>query len=213
MARVEGYFGACSHDKEQLGLEVAEKISGTSVKDILRTKSLPLQVAVADAYLGFKFPHKDFCKKHIKIKGGTPIEKAYARDELISDVANIEKGKKVALIGVVDPLIEFINKKGGICLPCDLQVEKTANGDIVEKDMEVVLKKADNVICTAMTLSNDTFSRILEVVRDKNIPLTLYAQTGSAVVARFVKDGVTSLIAEPFPFTQFSSGETDIYLY
>lgn len=79
--------------------------------------------------------------------------------------------------------------------------------------MEKVLDKVDNVICTAMTLSNGTFDRILEVVRRRKIPLTVYAQTGGDVVARFVNRGVANLIAEPFPFTQFNFSSSQVFCY
>ena len=137
--------------------------------------------------------------------GGTPAEKADFRDNLIADIANIEQGMRIALIGVVNPLIAAIRKRGGTCLPCDLQMERTQWGDPVEKDMEKVLDSADGVICTGMTLSNGTFDRVVERVLERNIPLTVYAQTGSAVAARFVGNGITSLLAESFPFSQFSA--------
>lgn len=119
---------------------------------------------------------------------------------------------KIALIGVVNPLIAAIRKRGGTCLPCDLQMERTHWGDPVEKDMEKVLDSADGVICTGMTLSNGTFDRVIERVLERSIPLTVYAQTGSAVAARFVGAGITSLVAEPFPFSQFSANATRVFV-
>jgi hypothetical protein len=64
-----------------------------------------------------------------------------------------------------------------------------------------------------MTLGNGTFDRIVRIANEKRIPFTVYAQTGSAVVAQFVGKGVAGLIAEPFPFSQFSSGVTQLYCY
>ena len=98
-------------------------------------------------------------------------------------------------------------------IPCDLQMERTQWGDPVEKDMEKVLDSADGVICTGMTLSNGTFDRVVERVLERNIPLTVYAQTGSAVAARFVGNGITSLLAESFPFSQFSANATRVFCY
>ena len=83
----------------------------------------------------------------------------------------------------------------------------------IEKDMEKVLDSADGVICTGMTLSNGTFDRVVERVLERNIPLTVYAQTGSAVAARFVGNGITSLLAESFPFSQFSANATRVFCY
>lgn len=132
---------------------------------------------------------------------------------LIANTATIQAGEKVALIGVVNPLVEAIKQSGGTCLPCDLHLKETQWGETVEKDMDIVLDQANRVICTGMTLSNGSFDHILSRVRERKIPLTVYAQTGSAVIAQFVKQGVTSLVAEPFPFTQFSATASQLYCY
>jgi hypothetical protein len=213
LLRSESYFGACSHTSEQLDISIAGQLSGLPLDAVLRDERLPVQIAAMDTYLGVVRPHAEYCREIANIPAGTPIEKARRRDALIADSAAIAPGQKVALIGVVNPLVEAIVERGGTCLPCDLQLEATQWGDAVEKDMEKVLDRADSVICTAMTLSNGTFDRILERVRERQIPLTVYAQTGSAVVASFVGKGVTAWVAEPFPFTQFSADATRLYCY
>src|SRR5690554_3605662 len=213
LIRVESYFGACSHTSDQLDMNVAAELSGLPLDRVLQDERLPVQIAAMDAYLGVVYPHPDYCAKIVDIAAGTPLEKARQRDSLIAHMANIEAGQKVALIGVVNPLVEAIQQRGGICLPCDYQLQETQWGDVVEKDMNHVLDQADSVICTAMTLGNGTFDRILETVRERQIPLTVYAQTGSAVIAQFVGKGVTALVAEPFPFTQFSGGASQLYGY
>ncbi len=213
LLRSEGYFGACSHTEEQSDGSAAERLSGLSLADALRDEKLPVRIAAMDAYLGVVLPHAEHCSRMSEIAAGTPIAKARQRDARIADMAFISPGQNVALIGVVNPLAEAVRERGGNCLPCDLQLEVTQWGEAVEKDMEKVLDRADNVICTGMTLGNGTFGRVLERVREKRIPLTVYAQTGSAIVARFVGRGVTALLAEPFPFTQFSAGATQVYGY
>lgn len=213
LIRVESYFGACCHASDQLDMQVAAQLSGISLDTVLRDTRLPVQIAAMDAYLGVVYTHQDFCTKVVDIPAGTPIEKAKLRDALIADMANIKASQKVALIGVVNPLVEAIRQRGATCLPCDFQLKETQWGEVVERDMEKVLDQADNVICTAMTLSNGTFDRILERVRERQIPLTIYAQTGSAVIAQFLGTGVSALVAEPFPFTQFSAATSKLYLY
>ncbi|MEK0316609.1 Rossmann-like domain-containing protein [Cohnella sp. 56] len=213
LLRSEAYFGACSYTAEQLDIEIAGQLSGRPLDDVLRDTRSPVQIAAMDAYLGVVRPHAVHCSRAIEIEAGTPIHKARQRDARIAEMADILPGQQVALIGVVNPLIEAILTRGGTCLPCDLQLDATQHGEAVEKDMEKVLDRADNVICTAMTLGNGTFDRIVERVRERRIPLTVYAQTGSAVVAPFVNNGVTALVAEPFPFTQFSAGPSTLYCY
>jgi hypothetical protein len=213
LMRVESYFGACAHTPDQLGMNIAEEWSGRSLLDALKDTRLPVKIAALDAYLGVVKPHSENCMKTVTIHGGTPLEKANARDKLIAEIAFIKPSKKVALIGVVNPLIEAITKLGGICLPCDLQMEETQWGEIVEKDMDKVLANADSVICTAMTLGNGTFDHILGRAKERGIPVTVYAQTGSAIAAYFVGSGIYSLVAEPFPFSQFSASNTEVYCY
>lgn len=213
LLRVESYFGACSHTPGQLDREAAAVFSGQPLDAVLRDRSLPVRIAALDAYLGTVFPHDSHCSRTVEIPAGTPMERARARDALIADTADLKPSQRVALIGVVNPLVEAIKQRGARCLPCDLQLKETQWGEAVETDMEKVLDQADSVICTAMTLGNGTFDRILERVRELRIPLTVYAQTGSAAAARFMSSGVTALVAEPFPFTQFSAAATPVYCY
>jgi uncharacterized protein (DUF4213/DUF364 family) len=166
-----------------------------------------------DVYLGVTNPHSTACSRVVNLPGGTPIERALYRDTLVAEVAQIKTSEKVALIGVVNPLVEAIKQRGGICLPCDLQMEETLWGEKVEHDMEKVMDTADRVICTGMTLSTGTFDRIVDRVTERQIPLIVYAQTGSAVVAQFIGNGVTALVAEPFPFSQLSAVTTQLYCY
>jgi uncharacterized protein (DUF4213/DUF364 family) len=79
--------------------------------------------------------------------------------------------------------------------------------------MYPVLHQADRVVVTGMTLSNGSFDEILTIVRERKIPLLVYAQTGSAIVPQFLGEGVTAICAEPFPYSQFSAEPTSVYLY
>lgn len=213
LLRVDASFGACSHTSDQLDMESAAQFSGLPLDVLLRDKRLPVQIAAMDAYLGAVYPHQDYCAKIVDIPAGTPIQKAKLRDVLIADMANIKAFQKVALIGVVNPLVEAIKQRGGTCLPCDLQLKETQWGEVVEKDMDNVLDHADSVICTGMALGNGTFDHILTRVRERQISLTVYAQTGSAIISQFINHGVTALVAEPFPFTQFSAAVSQLYCY
>lgn len=213
LMRVEAYFGVCCHAADQLKMKIAGQLSGLNLRDAISDDRLPVRIAAMDAYLGNIFDHKAMCDREVELPYGTTMERAEVRDELIASTARIRQGQKVALIGVVNPLVAAICEHGGICLPCDFNMEKTQWGDPVEKDMEIVLAEADSIICTAMTLGNGTFDRILECAREKAIPLTVYAQTGSSIVAQFLGNGVTGLVAETFPLSQFSPYPTTVYQY
>jgi len=212
--RVGAGFGGCCVERDQLDSVIAEELSGRSVAELLDDPRLPVRIAALDAYLAAARPHGHAeHARTLKLPYGTPLERARARDEAIASLLKIEPGQRVALIGVVNPLVAAIQSHGGICLPCDYNMEQTADGLAVTRDMHEVLEHADMVIATGMTLSNGSFDQILEAARRRGIPLIVYAQTGSAIVPCFLGDGVAAVSAEPFPFSQFSADPTPIYLY
>ena len=214
LVRVGTAFGACCVERDQLDSAVAEEVSGLSVAALLSDARLAVRTAALDAYFGTVLPHVDAPRSRpFMLPKGTPVERAGARDEAIASLLRIEPGHRVALIGVVNPLVAALEGRGATCLPCDFNMERTQSGLPVAQDMAPVLEAADVVIATGMTLGNGSFDRILAAVRRRRVPLVVYAQTGSAIAAQFVGQGVSALSAEPFPFSQFSAEPTPIYLY
>ncbi|MET9665027.1 DUF364 domain-containing protein [Streptomyces sp. NPDC006475] len=212
--RVGHTFGACSFEAGELAPDFCENASGHTLDMLLRNESAPVRVAALDAYLSHVRPHRDAADAEpVTLPAGTPEIRARARDASIAGLLDIEPGAKVALIGVVNPLVAAIRDRGGMCLPCDLNLRTTQWGDRVGDDMTEVLGEADAVVATGMTLSNGTFDLILEHCREQRVPLVVYAQTGSAVARAFLSGGVTALNAEPFPFSQFSADPTPMYRY
>ncbi|QUI34812.1 hypothetical protein H9W91_31165 [Streptomyces alfalfae] len=212
--RVGDAFGACSFEAGELGPEFCENASGQPLAKLLRHESAPVRTAALDAYLARVRPHRDAPDaERVMLPTGTPEVRAEARDAAVAGLLDIAPGAKVALIGVVNPLVAAIRERGGVCLPCDLNLRATAWGDPVTDDMTEVLAPADAVVATGMTLSNGTFDLILRHCVEHGTPLTVYAQSGSAVARAFVGSGVTALNAEPFTFSQFSADATPMYRY
>lgn len=214
LVRVGAAFGACCVERDQLDSAIAEELSGQSVAALLKDERLPVRIAALDAYLNAVLPHRDDERASVMmLPNGAPPVRAVARDEAIAGLLAIKPKQRVGLIGVVNPLVAAIQQHGAICLPCDFNMERTQGGLVVEKDMQPVLDQADVLIVTGMTLSNGSFDQILAAARKREIPLIVYAQTGSGIVPRFLGNGVAAISAEPFPFSQFSADPTPIYLY
>ncbi len=214
LLRVGKAFGGCCVEPKQLDEIDAESLAGNSLADLLEHSLLAVRIAALDAYFGIATPHRSAkMAQKFELPLGTPLERAVARDEAIVSLLKVQPNEKVGLIGVVNPIVDEIEKHGGICLPCDFNMSQTASGIKVEQDMIPVLRQADRVIVTGMTLSNGSFDEILAIVRERKIPLLVYAQTGSAIVAQFLGQGVTAICAEPFPYSQFSAEPTSVYLY
>ena len=117
LVRVESIFGACAFETGQLDPGIAE-LSGESLAALMRHSSEPLRLAALDAYLGALHPHRDDPRAEIiTLPTGTPDQRAVARDAAIAGLLDITRGPKVALIGVVNPLVAAIRDAGGKCLP------------------------------------------------------------------------------------------------
>lgn len=213
LVRIGRAFGACAFEEGALDPDVCAAYSGRPLAELFEGPA-PLRLAALDAYLAQKEPHsQDPRAEAVPLPFGTPEERAVARDRAVTGLLPDPEGRRIALIGVVNPLVAAIRERGGECLPCDLNLRRTQWGDPVEPDMEKVLSEADAVVATGMTLGNGTFDRILESCRERGAPLVVYAQSGAAVARRFLGSGVTALSAEPFPFSQFSAEPTLLYRY
>lgn len=212
--RVGSGFGGCCVEADELDPSVAEELSGRSVAALLDDARLPVRIAALDAFLSMVRPHAQAAHvDRMLLPHGTPLERAIARDAAIAGLLRIQPGQRVALIGVVNPLVAAIQARGGVCLPCDFNLTHTADGVAVRGDMHAVLSEADAVIATGMTLGNGSFDAILATARERGLPLTVYAQTGSSIVPHFLGHGVSAVSSEPFPFSQFSADPTPIWLY
>lgn len=207
-------FGASAFEAGEIDPAACGEASGTSLDTLLSDGPRPLRIAALDAYLAESQPHRGAPgAEPVTLPAGTPEVRARARDAAVAGLLDIEPDAKVALIGVVNPLVAAIRERGGTCLPCDFNLRTTQWGDPVTESMAEVLEAADVVVATGMTLSNGTFDVILRRCRERGVPLIVYAQTGSAVARAFLGAGVSALSAEPFPFSQFSAEPTTLYRY
>lgn len=207
-------FGACSFEAGELDYGICADASGRPLSELIRDYPLPVRIAALDAYLAEMRPHREVAAAEpVTLPAGTPETRAAARDAAVAGLLDIEPAAKVALIGVVNPLVAAIRDRGWSCLPCDLTVRHTQWGDLVTPAMDEVLDAADAVIATGMTLGNGTFDVLVEHCRRRQVPLVIYAQTGSAVARVFLGAGVTALCAEPFPFSHYSTESTVLYRY
>ncbi|MFC8278022.1 Rossmann-like domain-containing protein [Streptomyces sp. NPDC057271] len=217
LVRLGGSFGGCAFEAGEIVPSICRDFSGAPLDVLLREAPRPLRIAALDAYLSETRPHRVAGEagdaEAVTLPAGTPEVRARARDAAVAGLLDIERGARIGLIGVVNPLVAAIRERGGEPLPCDFNLRATQWGDPVTADMHEVLERADAVVATGMTLSNGSFDTVLERCRARGIALIVYAQTGSAVARAFLGSGVTALSAEPFPFSQFSAEETTLYRY
>lgn len=213
LVRVRDSFGACAFEGGELDPEVAD-LSGEPLSALLEHPSVPVRIAAADAALGALAPHRDDPRAETRVlPTGTPDVRAAARDAAVAELLSFAPGARVALIGVVNPLVAAIRERGGEPLLADRNLERTQWGDPVSSDHRDVIARADAVLATGMTLGNGSFDEILSTCRERRVPLAVYAQSASAVARAFLGAGLTALSAEHFPFSQFSADASPLYLY
>lgn len=215
LLRSGGSFGAASFAPGQIEPGYCASASGQPLAELMAADvALPIRVAALDAYLAELEPHRSARgAEPVPLPAGPPELRARARDEAIAGLLELRPGQRVALIGVVNPLIAAIEARGGRCLPCDFTLRVTHWNQPIAESMDDVLGEAEAVVATGMTLANGTFERLLAHCRSHALPFIVYAQTGSAVARAFLGSGVTGLCAEPFPFSQFSAEPTRVYRY
>lgn len=194
--------------------------------ELLRKAAIFAGLSTGAAYLAARWESfRDDTRAHLFVAADTGhryVDAVYAKHGELHELGLLTPKEIGALSELAAPwstmkwsgrLVSAIEARGGHCLPCDFNLRATQSGIPVAAEMEEVLPRAQAVVATGMTLANGSFDRILAHCRAAEIPLVIYAQTGSAVARAFLHSGVTAVCAEPFPFSQFSAEPTRLYRY
>lgn len=212
--RAGASVGSCFFERGEIDQGTVDGCVGQPLGALLEHRDLPIRIAALDTYLAELLPHHRMPGvQTITVPSGASKAKSLFRARTVVGMLHPRPGQQVALIGVVNSLVQVLRELGVCCLPCDLNVTQTEWGDPVTPDMEAVLPKAEAILATGMTLANGTFDRLLAHARQHQVPLVVFAQTGSAVVPRFLGAGVTGVLAEPYPFFWMTGTPTTIYRY
>lgn len=212
--RVGQSVGSCFVEPGQLDSAAVDACVGKTVAELLSHPLAAIRIAALDAYLGEIYPHALMSNvRMVTVPAGDSTAKSLFRARAVVDLLATRPGQRVALIGVVNSLIQTLRERDLRCLPCDFNTRMTEWGDPVTAHMAEVLESADAILATGMTLANGSFDQILAYARRQGIPLVVFAQTGSAIIPRFVGAGVTGVSAEPYPFFWLSGAATPLYLY
>jgi FlaA1/EpsC-like NDP-sugar epimerase len=75
-----------------------------------------------------------------------------------------------------------------------------------------MIERCDAAVLTGMIVSTETMEEIIDAARRTGTKLVMFCETGANLCEEYVKLGVDSAVAEPFPFYIFS-GTTRIEVY
>ncbi|MFJ5263416.1 Rossmann-like domain-containing protein [Streptomyces sp. NPDC088387] len=212
--RLAEAVGSCAVEPGELPDDALGDCVGADVASLLEHPLTPVRVAALDAYLMHVRPHTPAHGAHpVRLPAGSSLEKSRARARAVVDLIDLPAGATVLVVGVVNSLLEALRSRGLGTLPCDLKGGVTEWGDPVVTDALAAADHCDALLVSGMTLGNGTFDALRRHALTHHKQLVMFAQTGSAVLPRFLGHGVTAVCAEPYPFFWLDGGPGVIHRY
>ncbi|MEU2287095.1 DUF364 domain-containing protein [Streptomyces sp. NPDC013178] len=212
--RVAGAVGSCAVEPGALPDGAIDDCVGADVARLLEHPLLPVRVAALDAYLLYVTPHlPEHGAWPVPLSAGTSLEKSRARAKAVVELLDLPAGASVLVVGVVNSLLEALRSRGLSYVPCDLKGGLTEWGQEVVTDALAAADRCDALLVSGMTLGNGTFEPLRQHALAHDKQLVMFAQTGSAVLPRFLGHGVSAVCAEPYPFFWLDGGAGTVHRY
>ncbi|MEU7485110.1 DUF364 domain-containing protein [Streptomyces sp. NPDC042319] len=212
--RLGAAVGSCAVEPGALTDAAVEACVGADVAGLLAHELLPVRIAALDAYLMHVLPHEAAPgARPFPLPAGSSLEKSRARARAVVELLDVAPGARVLVVGVVNSLLEALRERGLTYVPCDLKGGTTEWDEPVATDALAELDRCDAVLASGMTLGNGTFEALRAHAAAHGTPLVMFAQTGSAVLPRFLGAGVSAVCAEPYPFFWLDGGPGTVHRY
>lgn len=212
--RLAGAVGSCAVEPGALPDGAVEDCVGADVARLLEHPLLPVRVAALDAYLMHVTPHtQENGARPVPLPAGTSLEKSRDRANAVVELLDLPPGATVLVVGVVNSLLEELRSRGLSYVPCDLKGGLTEWDDAVATDALAEAGRCDALLVSGMTLGNATFEPLRQHASAYGKQLVMFAQTGSAVLPRFLGHGVSAVCAEPYPFFWLDGGLGTVHRY
>ncbi|MFE4450145.1 Rossmann-like domain-containing protein [Streptomyces sp. NPDC056796] len=206
--------GSCAVEPGALPEGTVEECAGADVASLLAHPLLPVRVAALDAYLMDVTPHTpSHGARPVALPAGSSLVRSRARAAAVVELLDVPRGGTVLVVGVVNSLLAELRSRGLSAIPCDLKGGTTEWGEPILTDALAETGRCDAVLASGMTLGNGTFDPLRRSAQEHGTPLVMFAQTGSAVLPRFLGAGVSAVCAEPYPFFWLDGGPGTIHRY
>ncbi|MGW3420320.1 Rossmann-like domain-containing protein [Streptomyces phaeochromogenes] len=212
--RLDRAVGSCAVEPGALSEGAVDDCAGADVARLLEHPLTPVGVAALDAYLMHVAPHTpENGALPRPLPAGSSLEKSRARATAVVELLDVRPGQTVLVVGVVNSLLEALRSRGVPYIPCDLKGGRTEWGEPIVTDALAELDHCDAVLASGMTLGNGSFEPLREHALRVGKQLVMFAQTGSAVLPRFLGAGVSAVCAEPYPFFWLDGGPGVLHRY
>ncbi len=212
--RLGAAVGSCAVEPGALPERAVEECAGVDVARLLEHPLPAVRVAALDAYLMHLAPHTPGNgARPVPLPAGTSLEKSVARARAVVELLELPVGATVLVVGVVNSLLTELRGRGLGYVPCDLKGGRTEWGEEVVTDALTAAGRCDALLVSGMTLGNGTFEPLRRHAVRHGKQLVMFAQTGSAVLPRFLGHGVSAVCAEPYPFFWLDGGPGVVHRY
>lgn len=212
--RLAEAVGSCAVEPGELPDGALDDCVGADVARLLDHPVPAVRVAALDAYLMHLTPHsRDHGARPVALPAGSSLEKSTARARAVVELLDLPHGSTVLVVGVVNSLLAALRSRGLGYVPCDLKGGATEWGEPVVADALTAAAGCDALLVSGMTLGNGTFEPLRQHALRHGKQLVMFAQTGSAVLPRFLGHGVSAVCAEPYPFFWLDGGPGIVHRY
>ena len=212
--RVGTAVGSCSIEPGSVDPAMVFDCAGAPVERLLRHESRAVRIAVLDAYLAFTRPHRDDPRcEALRLTPGDSLSRSMQRAHHVTGLVPVVPGERVLVVGVVNSLLACLRERGVHYVACDLRGGRTEWDEPIVTDFTSALPTCDAVLATGMMLGNGTFGTLCDAATSAGTPITVFAQSGSAVARELLGGAVHSLSAEPYPFFWLTGDGGEMYLY
>ncbi|WP_369274055.1 DUF364 domain-containing protein [Streptomyces sp. R11] len=212
--RLAEAVGSCAVEPGELPDGALDDCVGADVARLLDHPLPAVRVAALDAYLMHITPHTpDHGARPVPLPAGSSLEKSTARARAVVELLDLPAGSTVLVVGVVNSLLAALRSRGLGYVPCDLKGGATEWGEPVVADALTAAGSCDALLVSGMTLGNGTFEPLRQHALRHGKQLVMFAQTGSAVLPRFLGHGVSAVCAEPYPFFWLDGGPGTVHRY
>ncbi|GJF34682.1 hypothetical protein KNE206_73820 [Kitasatospora sp. NE20-6] len=206
--------GSCAVEPGALPAEALDDCVGATAAELLSHPLAPVRIAALDAFLMSARPHTPANGARPQpLPAGSSLVKSRVRARAVAELLPLDRVRKVLVVGVVNSLLEQLRERGIGYLPCDLKGGRTEWDEPVHADAQARLDDCDALLVSGMTLGNGSFEPLLAHAHHTGKPMVMFAQTGSAVLPRFLGSGVSAVCAEPYPFFWLDGGPGVIHRY
>ncbi|MGW6427344.1 hypothetical protein ACWF82_32130 [Nocardia sp. NPDC055053] len=213
--RLGAAVGSCGLEPGTASDDLVDDCVAASIAELLEHPRSEVGIAALDAYLMHVRPHPSAggaTGEPVVIEGPTSLAKSRRRAAAVVDLVPAGVGT-VLVVGVVGSLLAELRAREIEYLPCDLAGGVTEWGEQVYESVAAAPAGYDALLVTGMTLGNGSFDALRATATAHDVPLVLFAQTGSAILPWFLGAGVHAISAEPYPFFSLDGGPSTVVSY